>query len=202
MNLKKFLCGAAVCCLLTGNACAATIPADVFTQKATSAGLKVRNYKNTDIMGNENSGIYVKYAPKKLYGSTGYAIYCYDNTDKGELYLAIGLDPRNKLAPVPKTVVINDNGKRIDIPVPTYKREDGYASLFGNWSEYQMSIPLTMLKYAGVRTIKGISVLMVNPESGVESNDFEAILTAKQDKAIIETNNIYNFYLQLSGAQP
>lgn len=200
MNIKKILCSAALCCLLANTALAATVPADSFSKDAETAGLKVRNYKNTDVMGTEKQGIYVKYSPQKLYGSTGFGIYCYDNLDDGILYMAIGLDPRSKIVPVPKTVVINDNGKRVDIPVQNYKREDGYASLIGYWSEFQVSIPLSVLKAAGVKSLNGISILMMNPETGVDSNAFEPILVAKQEKAIVEATKVYNFYLKISEA--
>ena len=80
--------------------------------------------------------------------------------------------------PVPATIVINDNGTRRDIPV------------------HEVSVPLSILKNAGVKSINAISVIMTNPSTGTEGS-FETILSQKQTKALDRINKIYSFYLKM-----
>ena len=182
---------------------AATISEPVFTAKAAKAELKVKKFNTTDIMGNDVKGVSVRYAPTRFAGVSGAKIFCNNVLETSELYIAVGLgimqtkDGDSALIPVPATIVINDSGTRKDITVPNYKYDSGRSSLTGAWSEYEINIPLSDVKNAGVKSISAISVLMKNPATGTEGN-FESILTQKQAKAIDQINKIYSFYLKIA----
>ncbi len=205
MSIKRFLPVAiALFCLSFSNIIyAETISEPVFTAKATKEELKVKKFETTDVMGNEIKGLSVRYAPTRFAGISGAKIFCNNVLDTSELFVAVGLgimqtkDGEGNAMPVPATIVINDNGTRKDIAVPNYKYDSGRSSLTGAWSEYEISVPLTELKKAGVKSINAISVIMTNPATGTEGN-FEPILTQKQTKAINQINKVYSFYLSLT----
>ena len=92
---------------------------------------------------------------------------------------------------------INNNGKRVDIPVPSYKYDSGRSTLFGAWSEYNITVPFIQLKEAGVESIDGLSVIMSNPTTKIDGN-YEPVLTQKEKKEISKVNAVYSFYLKLS----
>ena len=200
MNIKKIFCSAAVCCLLSNTAFAATIPAEVFTKKAEESGLDADNYKTTDIIGNEVKGVRVKKGTGKFPGVTSFSIICTNDLDRSELAIVLETNPHDNNAPVPKTLVINDSGKRVDIPISNYERKGSPASIVGPWAQYNFSVPLKELQSAGVKTIMGISVITTNPVSGIDG-DFEIILKNKQERIVKKTNDVYTFYLKISGAQ-
>ena len=89
------------------------------------------------------------------------------------------------------------NGKRVDIPVPNYKYDSGRSTLFGAWSEYNITVPFIQLKEAGVESIDGLSVIMSNPTTKIDGN-YEPVLTQKENKEISKVNAVYSFYLKLN----
>lgn len=191
-----------ICLALQNAIYAAVISEPVFTEKATKAELKVKKFNTTDIMGNDVKGVTVRYSPTRFLGVSGVSIFCNNVIDTSKLYIAVGLGvmqtkDNDGAIPVPATIVINDSGTRKDIAVPNYKYDSGRSSLTGSWSEYEISIPLSDVKNAGVKSIGAISVLMKNPATGTEGN-FESILTRKQAKAVDQINKIYSFYLKIS----
>ena len=205
MTIKKTIAVAVtlICLSLTNVIYAATISEPVFTAKATKAELKVKKFSTTDIMGNEVKGVTVRYAPTRFAGVSGVKVFCNNVLETSELFIAVGLgimqtkDGEGAAIPVPVTIVINDNGTRKDIPVPNYKYDSGRSTLTGAWSEYEISVPLSEVKKAGVKSINAITVIMTNPATGTEGN-FETILAQKQAKAVDQINKIYSFYLKIT----
>lgn len=182
-------------------ALAKTIDEAVFTKEATAAQLKVKKYNETDIMGNEVKGVCVKYNPTRLLGFTGVGAFCNNNLDTSNLFIALGVSfiqskENESEIPVPSQIVINSNGKRIDIPVPSYKYDSGRSAMFGAWSEYNIVVPFNLLKESGVERIDGLSVIMSNPTTKVEGS-YEPVLTQKEKKKIAKVNAVYLFYLKL-----
>lgn len=152
-------------------------------------------------MGNEVKGVCVRYAPTKLLGFTGVKAFCNNNLDTSNLFIAIGVSfiqnkENESEIPVPSKIVINNNGIRVDIPVPNYKYDSGRSAMFGAWSEYNVVLPFKTIKDAGVERIDGLSVIMANPTTKVEGN-YEPVLTQKDKKEIDKVNAVYSFYLKL-----
>lgn len=181
---------------------AKTIDEATFVKEATASQLKVKKYNDTDIMGNEIKGVCVRYAPTRLLGFTGVKAFCNNNLDTSNLFIAIGvsfIQNKNNESeiPVPSKLVVNNNGKRIDIPVPNYKYDSGRSTLFGAWSEYNITVPFIQLKEAGVESIDGLSVIMSNPTTKIDGN-YEPVLTQKEKKEISKVNAVYSFYLKLN----
>ena len=181
---------------------AKTVDEATFTNEAKLAQLKVKKYEQTDIMGNEIKGVCVRHAPSKLLGFSGVKIFCNNNLDTSNMIISIGVSfVQNKNneseIPVPKTIVINNKGNRVDIPAPNYKYDSGRSTLFGAWSEYNINVPLNLLADFGIEHIDGLSIIMVNPTTGTEGS-YEAILTQKEKKDIAKINDIYSFFLKLN----
>ena len=191
MTIKKTIAVAVtlICLSLTNVIYAATISEPVFTAKATKAELKVKKFSTTDIMGNEVKGVTVRYAPTRFAGVSGVKVFCNNVLETSELFIAVGLG-----------IMQTKDGEGAAIPVPNYKYDSGRSTLTGAWSEYEISVPLSEVKKAGVKSINAITVIMTNPATGTEGN-FETILAQKQAKAVDQINKIYSFYLKITEAE-
>ena len=200
--MKKILLLLMLFVMASNLAFAKTVDEATFTNEAKLAQLKVKKYEQTDMMGNEITGVCVRHAPSKLLGFSGVKIFCNNNLDTSNMIISIGvsfIQNKNNESeiPVPKTIVINNKGNRVDIPAPNYKYDSGRSTLFGAWSEYNINVPLNLLADSGIEHIDGLSIIMVNPTTGTEGN-YEAILTQKEKKDIAKINDIYSFFLKLN----
>ncbi len=203
MFKKSLILATTLFCLTVTNVVyAVTISEPIFTEEAAKVQLKTKKFTATDVMGNDIKGVSVRYAPTRFAGVSGAKIFCNNVLETSELFIAVGFgvmqtkNDEGTAKPVPATIVINDNGTRRDIPVPNYKYDSGRSYLTGAWSEYEVSVPLSILKNAGVKSINAISVIMTNPSTGTEGS-FETILSQKQTKALDQINKIYSFYLKM-----
>lgn len=187
--------------LISNIVTATTIDNEIFISKAKDAKLKPRKTEFVDIMGNKVKSMEVKHSSHNILGITRYVITCDSTLENSTLFVAVGVNfmdekQKDSTEPIPATLVINNEGKRIDIPVERYIYDSGRSALFGAWAEYRFNIPVYEFKKLGVTKIDALSVILKNPQTNVEVS-YEPILQKNELKRINKLNSIYKFYVSL-----
>ena len=182
-------------------ASATTISEEQFKAEAEKSKLKPKKTSFVDLMGNEIKSTEVKHSSGMILGISRYAITCDSTLENSNLSIAVGvsfIDPKQKdnTEPIPCTLVINNDGQRVDIPIEKYIFDSGRSALFGAWSEYRFNLPISELTKAGITKIDAMSVIMKNPQTNTEVS-YEPILKKDETKRVTKFNTIYNFYLNL-----